>query len=181
MRTEQIASCPFCGSADHLSVQSLGSFTGDMPSRPYRVICTHIDHDDVAGPVGYGRAAAVAAWNTRPAIEAMLSASPLVYSREGEGAYSTDIAAGSPSGDAASAPPCKSEWRPIESAPRDGSVFFAFRPPHHVEAVEYVAPYEKLGVQFGGVFHGARGCSLVVRWDCFTHWLPLPTSPLGEW
>src|SRR3569623_224975 len=61
--------CPLCGRAEHLSLQSVGSLTSDMPDRPYRVICTHIDHDTVVGPTAYGRLAAETAWNTRPTQE----------------------------------------------------------------------------------------------------------------
>lgn len=59
--------CPFCGALDHLSVQSVGSMAAGMPDRPYRVICTHIDHDTVVGPTAFGRFNAVTAWNTRAA------------------------------------------------------------------------------------------------------------------
>ena len=57
--------CPFCGSTDHLTMAAVGSLTSDMPSRPYRVACHHIDHDQVHGPVAYGRGEAITAWNTR--------------------------------------------------------------------------------------------------------------------
>jgi hypothetical protein len=62
----ELKACPFCGTVDHLAVSKCGSLTGDMPDRPYRVVCNHIDHDQVQGPVAYGRFAAIAAWNTRP-------------------------------------------------------------------------------------------------------------------
>lgn len=75
--------------------------------------------DEVAGPIsaaGAGQVRQLIYDNAKLRkwlewYQAMLSASPLVYSREG--AYSTDIAAGSPSGDAASAPPRKSEETPL--------------------------------------------------------------------
>ena len=59
------AACPWCGSDEHLYVSKCGSLTGDMPDRPYRVVCDHIDHDQVQGPVAYGKQAAITAWNTR--------------------------------------------------------------------------------------------------------------------
>jgi hypothetical protein len=62
---EKLVECPFCGLTEHLSLQSVGSLTADMPARPYRVVCHFIDHDDVQGPVGYGRGEAIAAWNSR--------------------------------------------------------------------------------------------------------------------
>ncbi len=62
---ENADGCPFCGSDEHLSVGAHGSLTADMPARPYRVICSHIDHDAVCGPVAYGKSEAIAAWNRR--------------------------------------------------------------------------------------------------------------------
>lgn len=62
-----LRTCPFCGTGEHLSTQSVGVMTGDMPDRPYRIVCTHLDHDTVTGPVAYGKIAAISAWNTRPA------------------------------------------------------------------------------------------------------------------
>lgn len=62
---DKLEPCPFCGTTDHLSLLAPGSMTPDMPSRPYQVICSHIDHDTVAGPTDYGRTAAIAAWNRR--------------------------------------------------------------------------------------------------------------------
>ena len=58
--------CPFCGTDEHLSRQRVGSRTADMPAHPYRIVCHHIDHDTVCGPVAYGEPAAIDAWNTRP-------------------------------------------------------------------------------------------------------------------
>jgi hypothetical protein len=63
---DELKACPFCGRDDHLSVRSVGSLTADMPARPHRVVCLNIDHDEVLGPVAYGKAEAIAAWNTRP-------------------------------------------------------------------------------------------------------------------
>lgn len=63
--TQHLASCPWCGSDEHLSYQWPGSMTADMPDRPCRVVCTHIDHDTVVGPTAYGKFAATSAWNTR--------------------------------------------------------------------------------------------------------------------
>lgn len=75
--------CPWCKSTDHLILQAVGSMTADMPARPHRVICTHIDHGTVCGPVEYGAQAARAAWNTRPASdrEARLEAALRKYGR----------------------------------------------------------------------------------------------------
>lgn len=65
--TQALEPCPWCGTSEHLSVQSVGALTSDMPDRPYRTICTHIDHDTVIGPTAYGKRAAITAWNTRTA------------------------------------------------------------------------------------------------------------------
>lgn len=62
---EEMRPCPWCGETDHLNVSRVGSLTSDMPDRPYRVSCSHIDHDYVQGPVAYGKPAAIAAWNSR--------------------------------------------------------------------------------------------------------------------
>lgn len=67
--TEKLKPCPFCGSAERLAFQSVGSLVGDMPARPFRVVCTDIGHGDVHGPVAYGKAEALTAWNTRPVGE----------------------------------------------------------------------------------------------------------------
>lgn len=61
----ELLPCPFCGSAEHLTVSTVGSLTADMPKRPYRVECHHVEHDTVGGPTDYGRAYAIAAWNRR--------------------------------------------------------------------------------------------------------------------
>ena len=66
---EVLDPCPWCGTTEHLSVQAVGSMTSDMPARPFRVFCTHIDHDTISGPVDYGRAGAIITWNRRPAIQ----------------------------------------------------------------------------------------------------------------
>ena len=65
--SNELKSCPFCGETDWLRVVSVGSLTADMPSRPYAVVCRHLDCELVHGPVAYGQVASVAAWNTRPA------------------------------------------------------------------------------------------------------------------
>lgn len=67
-QARELLACPFCGSVDHLYLRAAGSLTRDMPARPYRYVCVHIDHDEVMGPVAYGEAAALTAWNTRPAL-----------------------------------------------------------------------------------------------------------------
>lgn len=63
----ELKPCPWCDSVEHLVVSPCGSLTADMPDRPYRVVCNHIDHDQVQGPVEYGRYSAIRAWNTRAA------------------------------------------------------------------------------------------------------------------
>jgi hypothetical protein len=74
--SDELSPCPFCGLAEHLSLRAEGAYTPDMPARPYRVVCNHIDHDTVEGPIGYGRNGAIAAWNRRspPAQEGMVLA-----------------------------------------------------------------------------------------------------------
>lgn len=65
MDKPELKPCPFCGTSDHLHIGPTGSMTSDMPSRPHRVACLHVDHDAVIGPTAYGKQAAIAAWNTR--------------------------------------------------------------------------------------------------------------------
>lgn len=64
----ELKTCPFCGTTDHLSNSPCGSLTEDMPARPHRVVCNHIDCEYVQGPVSYGALAAIAAWNQRAPI-----------------------------------------------------------------------------------------------------------------
>lgn len=61
----EAAACPFCGTTEHLRLIGVGSLLPDMPDRPYKVVCRHLDCEDVSGPVAYGRHHAIAAWNTR--------------------------------------------------------------------------------------------------------------------
>jgi hypothetical protein len=70
----ELANCPFCRTADHLSLRSVGSVTADMHARPYQVMCHHLDCEAVSGPVAYGKDAAIAAWNRRPASPVGVSA-----------------------------------------------------------------------------------------------------------
>lgn len=60
--------CPWCGTTDHLSVSPCGSMTNDMPARPHRVVCNHLDCEHVQGPVAYGRFEAIDAWNKRALV-----------------------------------------------------------------------------------------------------------------
>lgn len=57
--------CPWCGQKETLSFRSVGSLTADMPSRPYKVVCSGSDCEDVSGPVAYGKFAAAGVWNAR--------------------------------------------------------------------------------------------------------------------
>jgi hypothetical protein len=80
--SDELEPCPWCGSDEHLSTNSVGVLTADMPDRPYRVVCHNIEHDNVCGPVAYGARAAIEAWNTRalassPRIEALEEAARL--------------------------------------------------------------------------------------------------------
>jgi hypothetical protein len=70
----ELLPCPFCRTADHLSLRSVGSVTADMHARPYQVMCHHLDCEAVSGPVAYGKDAAIAAWNRRPASPVGVSA-----------------------------------------------------------------------------------------------------------
>ncbi len=65
MGIEELLPCPWCGETERLFVSATGCMTDDMPDRPYRVVCTHLDHDTITGPVDYGRFAAIKAWNNR--------------------------------------------------------------------------------------------------------------------
>lgn len=75
---EQLRECPFCQSTEHLTLSACGSMTGDMPSRPYRAVCTHLDCDYVQGPVGYGRQEARRLWNKRASLPAPDTAGEVV-------------------------------------------------------------------------------------------------------
>lgn len=74
------------------------------------------------------------------------------------------------------------EWRGIESAPKDGTPFLAYRAKsRRAEVVRWVAPYEKAGVAFGGEFvKAASGWQLDVIWELHTHWTPLPPPSKQE-
>lgn len=62
-KVSELRPCPFCAAADHLSIVAVGSLTSDMQARPYQVVCRHLDCEDVRGPIAFGRAGAIAAWN----------------------------------------------------------------------------------------------------------------------
>ncbi len=62
--------------------------------------------------------------------------------------------------------PLTGTWRPIATAPKDGSRFIAYDP--------------RCGLLF--TMHWSDDCFLTdnERWSCrFTHWMPLPLAPEG--
>lgn len=71
------------------------------------------------------------------------------------------------------------DWQPIESAPKDGTAFLAWRP----NAGPYVARQDCDIVHYsgwgGGVWEGARGYAKYGMAE-LTHWMPLPAAPTGD-
>lgn len=64
-KTDELKPCPFCGSADiHIAPDEVGS--GGQWVGPVHVVC---GGDCVAGQTGDDKEAAVAAWNTRAALQ----------------------------------------------------------------------------------------------------------------
>lgn len=61
----ELKPCPFCQTCDHVSLVAIESMAPNMPGRPHQVRCHHIDCEGVAGPIRYGQAEAIAAWNAR--------------------------------------------------------------------------------------------------------------------
>ena len=63
-----------------------------------------------------------------------------------------------------------SEWQPIETAPKDGSVFIIGRDDseHHA--------YSGTAYWLNGYFRDSADMPSV-RWVAPTHWMPLPTPP----
>jgi len=63
------------------------------------------------------------------------------------------------------------EWRPIETAPKDGSDIIVYRPKHDGTYIPQV------GIDWW-MTKGIRPCWGKSRADCQpTHWMPLPEPP----
>ena len=79
-----------------------------------------------------------------------------------------------------------SEWRPIETAPRDGTqIILAIF--HSVDGVDLPEPGYQCGAWRGGKFTVEIGITLEnigglgISFECpFTHWMPLPPPPEQE-
>lgn len=72
------------------------------------------------------------------------------------------------------------EWRPIESAPRDGVTFLAFGA---FKGNNYWATVSYEESKAGGpnwCWHYEPESSCTAHRDAFTHWLPLPPPPSGS-
>lgn len=68
-------------------------------------------------------------------------------------------------------------WRPIETAPKDGTSVIAFRPgtPPHIEAMEWVSYVKCDGVGAGAWHWSFDGDSPTANPP--THWIPIPSAP----
>jgi hypothetical protein len=71
----------------------------------------------------------------------------------------------------------KSKWKPIDSAPLDGTKVLLFRPPD----AQFVGCYISLRIK-GGTITGwrifAHGSPAI--WPKPTHWMPLPEAPINQ-
>ena len=66
------------------------------------------------------------------------------------------------------------EWQPIETAPRDGSVFMTYLPPSVANNGDQLGPrydYANWDEELGDFIQ--HGCG----WYMTTHWHPLPAPP----
>ena len=61
------------------------------------------------------------------------------------------------------------EWRPIESAPRNGDYFLAFEHGYGIQETKWYASHDGGAGGFRNPHHG---------WSP-THWMPLPAAPEG--
>jgi hypothetical protein len=70
-----------------------------------------------------------------------------------------------------------SEWMPIESAPKDGTMFLAFNGFMGVYSTSFCRSWDVDLDGYEGFpcgFHGGQ----FGKWDCVpTHWMPLPDPP----
>lgn len=69
-----------------------------------------------------------------------------------------------------------SKWKPIESAPRDGSIFLGFVRPKFGLAPEYQFQIMRWSGWGGGVFEG-MGKYYEAE---VSHWRPLPSPPTSD-
>jgi hypothetical protein len=169
----ELKPCPFCGTSEWLEVSPCGSMTTDMPKRPYRVVCEHIEHDSVDGPVAYGSAEAIAAWNrratpTHPDYAALLAtvakATPGEWTLgdpemdEKRNARLTELVAYLRD----------DGWQTIESAPKDGTLFLAWSRKHGFCSMRIVGiRHETWEISPTGLLDPPEP----------TRWRPLPAPP----
>ena len=65
-----------------------------------------------------------------------------------------------------------SEWKPIETAPKDGTPILAFKPNERRSGSWTAAVYwDDTNHRSGWVFVGGREA------ECPSHWMPLPEPP----
>lgn len=62
---QPLVACPFCHKTEFLKLAKTGSYLGQMPAQPYRVVCSNLECEEVSGPVGYGKGDAAERWNRR--------------------------------------------------------------------------------------------------------------------
>ena len=70
------------------------------------------------------------------------------------------------------------EWQPIETAPKDGTLFLAcnVNPAHQISCViywDFGAPAMNIDGSWRTSMHDAIG-------ERFTHWMPLPEPPQAD-
>ena len=70
----------------------------------------------------------------------------------------------------------KDDWRPIETAPKDGTKVLMFPSPHGFYAGYWIGHWTDL---YGGVWYMDDIGHLNGMWAP-THWMPLPPPPAGE-
>lgn len=79
-------------------------------------------------------------------------------------------------------------WRPIDTAPRDGTMILCWSTiwageisnPDEREGLAYVAYYASGKSDYLGEWWNVHGGDAYSAWIQPTHWMPLPTPPEGK-
>ena len=168
--------CPFCGNADlRITPNGIGDF--------YVICDTDFEGEMSCGASSSDRSCeteegAAQRWNSRAEGVAALQQAGDLFA---------EIAKKSP--EPAAEPVA---WRPIETAPKDGSIIDVWRPEGGRDTVFWGFPSHEcgeMGQYCDSEWHSIRApgwvCStfnqLVGRKHApFTHWMPLPSAPLPQ-